>query len=66
MYLPNTVKMRRLLDLENIPGNTALSFSAIKANEDGLYAEKDFMDLPRKSIDEYDRIIDVYEMEDAA
>lgn len=55
-----------LLDLENIPGNTALSFSAIKANEDGLYAEKDFMDLLRKSIDEYDRIIDVYEMEDAA
>jgi glucose-1-phosphatase len=53
-----------LLDLDNPPVIVPVSFSKISPNKDGLYAENDFMGLLRDSIDEYDRIVEKYTVND--
>ncbi len=55
-----------LLDLERHPAVVPMHFQSITPNEDGLYAEKDLLDLLDKSISEYDRILDDYALENAA
>lgn len=55
-----------LLDLASHPAIVPLRFFGITPNADGLYAERDFMNLLRSSINEYDRILDDYALEDAA
>ena len=55
-----------LLDLNQPPAVVPMRFSGLTLNVDGLYAEQDFMNLLRDSITEYDRIVDAYELADAA
>lgn len=60
------LKSATLLDLESHPAIVPLRFSGITPNADGLYAERDFMNLLRGSINEYDRILDAYALDEAA
>ncbi len=55
-----------LLDLNNPPAMVPIYFSSIEPNVDGLYLEQDFMDLLRRSIEEYDQMVDDYSMQKAA
>lgn len=55
-----------LLDLTSHPAIVPMRFSDITPNADGLYAERDFMNLLRSSINEYDRILDAYAPDEAA
>ena len=55
-----------LLDLESHPAIVPMRFSGITTNADGLYTEGDFMNLLRSSINEYDRILDAYALDEAA
>ena len=55
-----------LLDLERHPAVVPIYFSALTPNEDGMYAEQDFMNLLREAIGEYDRIIEEYDLANAA
>ena len=55
-----------LLDLETHPAIVPMRFSGITPNADGLYTERDFMNLLRSSINEYDRILDDYALDEAA
>ncbi len=55
-----------LLDLASHPAIVPLRFSGITPNADGVYAERDFMNLLRSSISEYDRILDDYALDEAA
>lgn len=43
-----------------------MRFSGITPNVDGLYTERGFMNLLRSSINEYDRILDAYALDEAA
>ncbi len=52
-----------LLDLDTQPQIVPITFDSIKTNADGLYAEQDLMNLLRQSIEEYDRILDTYDIE---
>ncbi len=53
-----------LLDLKTQPAIIPLTFSGITPNQDGVYAEEDFMGLLQDSIAEYDRIRETYGIED--
>lgn len=55
-----------LLDLNRHPAIVPMRFSGITPNADGLYAERDFMDLLRDSIEAYDRIQADYALANAA
>ena len=55
-----------LLDLESHPAIVPMRFSGISPNADGLYTERDFMNLLKNSISEYDRILDDYTLDEAA
>lgn len=55
-----------LLDLTVHPSIVPMYFKGITANTDGLYNESDFMGLMKNSIDEYDYLIDKYDVAKAA
>lgn len=55
-----------LLDLEHHPAVVPMRFAGLSANEDGLYAEQDFLGLMQSSIDEYDKIVADYSLAEAA
>ena len=55
-----------LLDLEQHPAVVPMRFAGIELNEDGLYEEKDFLNLLHDSIEEYDRIVETYDIANAA
>jgi hypothetical protein len=55
-----------LLNLGSHPAIVPLRFSGIAQNTDGLYTERDFMNLLRSSIKEYGRILDDCALEEAA
>ena len=54
------------MDLSNHPAVFPIRFSGINSNADGLYSEKDFMNLLRKGIQEYDNIKKEYSLSAAA
>lgn len=64
----NTEQLRTtpLLDEKVHPAIVPIYFSGLTANEDGLYAEEDFMNLLRNSIEAYDRITNDYSLAEAA
>ncbi len=53
-----------LLDLKTKPAIIPLAFSGITPNQDGVYAEEDFLGLLQDSIAEYDRIREAYGIAD--
>lgn len=55
-----------LLDLERHPAVVPMRFSGLTANADGLYPAADFLGLLRDSIEAYDRILDTYDLAEAA
>ena len=55
-----------LLDLEQHPAIVPMRFASIETNADGLYAEKDFMDLLGRTIEAYDDVMDAYDIPKAA
>ncbi len=55
-----------LLDLEQHPAVVPMRFASITPNADGLYAEQEFLNLLHDSIEEYDRIVETYALENAA
>ena len=55
-----------LLDLERHPAIVPLRFTGLTANADGLYAEAEFMDHLEDAVAEYDRLVEAYEIPDAA
>ena len=55
-----------LLDMQNSPAAVSLTFAGIAANSDGLYPEEEFMELLKKSIGDYEDIVDTYSAANAA
>lgn len=55
-----------ILGPENEPGIYSLHLQGLTSNADGLYPEEDVMERLRDAIRAYDRLVDSYEMEDAA
>ena len=69
LYTYETVDQLRttpLLDLEQHPAVVPMRFASITPNADGLYAEQEFLNLLHDSIEEYDRIVETYALENAA
>ena len=55
-----------LLNLDKHPAIVPLHFTGLKTNADGLYPEKDFLQLLQTSIGKYDEILDKYALPAAA
>ncbi len=55
-----------LLSLEEHPAIVPLRFNGINPNEDGLYTEQLFLQKLQNAIDEYDRMLDIYVINNAA
>jgi len=55
-----------LLDLNRHPAIVPMHFKGLSETADGLYKQQDFLNHLQDAISEYDRIIEEYEMEDAA
>jgi hypothetical protein len=55
-----------IIDDNNPPGIYSIRFKGLKPNSDGLYKVDDVMKLLEEKIDEYDLMIDEYEMDEAA
>ena len=62
----NQLRNLQVMDLSNHPAVFPIRFSGINSNADGLYSEKDFMNLLRKGIQEYDNIKKEYSLSAAA
>ena len=54
------------LSLDTPPMIVPISFAGVEANEDGLVAEKDLMNLLKEKIDALDKIVDEYAEEELA
>ena len=55
-----------IIDENNPPGIYSIRFKGLKPNSDGLYKVDDVMKLLEDKINEYDLMIDEYEMDEAA
>ena len=55
-----------LLNLEQHPAVVPMRFASITPNANGLYKEQDFLNLLQDSIAEYDRIVEAYDIANAA
>ncbi len=55
-----------LLDLEQHPAAVPMRFTVLPANADGLYRERDLLNLLHDRIEDYDRITEDYALPDAA
>lgn len=64
----NTEQLRNapILDKNIQPSIVPVHFSGLSSNADGLYAEEDFMNLLRSSIEAYDDITEEYSLAEAA
>ena len=60
------LKNMPILDMDNPPAIVELNFNGLNCNQDGLYEASEFENHLRQAIEEYEILLEQYEIENAA